>query len=137
MPPEQKKVPVVIYLTREEIEYMGGMETVKRAAEAGANRVLEAQGLIKTQVSQRQAYIRYGETKINRWRLDGKITPTNIGGIIYYPTAKLEILNKTNSLYGRGIKETGRPDLDGEQPDGRGNSNTAPDGGSNKETQTT
>jgi len=30
LPPEQKKMPVVIYLTREEIEYMGGIATVKR-----------------------------------------------------------------------------------------------------------
>ena len=30
LPPERKKMPVVIYLTREEIEYLGGMETVKR-----------------------------------------------------------------------------------------------------------
>lgn len=30
LPPGQKKVPVVIYLTQEEIENMGGMETVKR-----------------------------------------------------------------------------------------------------------
>lgn len=30
LPPEQKKMPVVIYLTNEEIEYMGGIETVKR-----------------------------------------------------------------------------------------------------------
>ena len=30
LPPEQKKVPVVIYLRQEEIENMGGMETVKR-----------------------------------------------------------------------------------------------------------
>ena len=29
-PPEQKKMPVVIYLTQCEIESMGGMETVKR-----------------------------------------------------------------------------------------------------------
>jgi hypothetical protein len=112
-------------------------EMLERAAEAGANRVLEAQVLIKTQVSQRQAYIRYGETKINRWRLDGKITPTKIGGIIYYPTAKLEILNKTNSLYGRGIKETGRPDLDGEQSDSRRSGHAAADGRGNQETQTT
>lgn len=30
LPPEQKKMPVVIYLTNEEIEILGGMKTVKR-----------------------------------------------------------------------------------------------------------
>ena len=30
LPPQQKKVAVTIYLTREEIEYLGGIETVKR-----------------------------------------------------------------------------------------------------------
>lgn len=112
-------------------------EMLERAAEAGANRVLEAQGMIKSQVSQREAYRRYGETKINRWRMDGKITPTKIGGIIYYPTAKLEILNITNNLYGRGNEETGGHHLDGPQSDSRRGGHAAADGRGNKETQTT
>lgn len=112
-------------------------EMLERAAEAGANRVLEAQGLIKSQVSQREAYRRYGETKINRWRLDGKITPTKIGGIIYYQTSKLEILNITNNLYGRGNEETGGHHMDGPQSDSRRSGHAAADGRGNKETQTT
>lgn len=112
-------------------------EMLERAAEAGATRVLEAHGLVKSQISQRNAYLQYGEAKVSRWRQDGKITPVKIGGIIYYQTSKLEILNKTNRLYGKGIKKTGRFDLDGEHPDSRGDSYASQNGGGNKETQTT
>ncbi len=41
IPPRQKKVPVVIYLTQEEVEYMGGMETVKRYLSFAAKERIE------------------------------------------------------------------------------------------------
>jgi len=41
LPPGQKKVPVVIYLTQEEIENMGGMETVKRYLSFAAKERIE------------------------------------------------------------------------------------------------
>lgn len=41
IPPGQKKVPVVIYLTQEEVEYMGGMETVKRYLSFAAKERIE------------------------------------------------------------------------------------------------
>lgn len=41
LPPEQKKMPVVIYLTQCEIESMGGMETVKRYLSFAAKERIE------------------------------------------------------------------------------------------------
>lgn len=86
---------------------------LEKAAEAGANRVLVEQGMKKSQVSQSEAYRRYGQTNVCRWRRDGKVVPHKIGGIIYYSTAKLETLKQSNYLiYGPRDDESGNPSLD-------------------------
>ncbi len=71
---------------------------LEKATEAGASKVLAELGLKKSQVSQREAYRRYGEARINRWRQDGKVKPVKIGGKIYYDLQKLDQLKSINDL---------------------------------------
>jgi len=71
---------------------------LEKATEAGANKALTELGLKKSQISQREAYRRFGEARINRWRADGKIKPVKIGGKIYYDVQKLETLKSINDL---------------------------------------
>ena len=87
-------------------------EMLEHAAESGAKKVLAAQGLIKTQVSHLDACRRFSVRLIDRWRKAGKIVPVKIGNKIYYDLTKLEILSKTNDLYGRRNEESGNPDMD-------------------------
>lgn len=74
------------------------LSLLEKATEAGANKALTELGLKKTQVSQREAYRRYGIGLIKRWRADGKITPVKIGHKIFYDLAKLENLKSINDL---------------------------------------
>jgi len=71
---------------------------LEKATEAGANKILTELGLKKSQVSQREAFRRFGEARVRRWRMDGKIKPVKIGGKIYYDLQKLEVLKSTNDL---------------------------------------
>lgn len=71
---------------------------LEKATEAGANKVLTELGLKKSQISQREAYRRFGEARIKRWRIDGKVRPAKIGGKIYYDVQKLEQLKSINDL---------------------------------------
>jgi hypothetical protein len=73
-------------------------DILERATEAGASKVLTELGLKKSQVSQREAYNRYGKPRVIRWRKNGKINPVKIGGILYYNVQKLEILASSNDL---------------------------------------
>jgi len=85
---------------------------LERAAEIGAKKVLVEQGLVKTRISQNDAFRRFGRKRISMWREQGKIVPVKIGRKINYDLNKLEILSKTNDLYGRGDEEIGNPDMD-------------------------
>lgn len=71
---------------------------LEKATEAGANKVLTELGLKKSQVSQREAYRRYGIARIKRWRLEGQVVPVKIGKKIYYDVQKLEQLKSINDL---------------------------------------
>lgn len=71
---------------------------IEHAVEAGVNKVLTELGLKKSQISQREAFRRYGAPRIKRWRENGKIKPVKIGHIIYYDINKLETLSKMNDL---------------------------------------
>jgi hypothetical protein len=70
-----------------------------KAAEMGASKVLQELGLKKSDVSQREAFRRFGEGRIRKWRAEGKVTPVKIGGKIYYNLQKLELLKTTNDLF--------------------------------------
>jgi hypothetical protein len=85
---------------------------LERAAEIGAKKVLAEQGLVKTRISQNDAFRRFGRKLITRWREQGKLAPVKIGHKIHYDLNKLEILIKTNDLYGRDDDESGNPDMD-------------------------
>lgn len=85
---------------------------LERAAEIGAKKVLVEQGLVKTKISQNEAFARYGRHLIAKWKQQGKVTPVKIGHKIHYDLSKLELLSKTNELYGRGDEEGGNPVMD-------------------------
>jgi S-adenosylmethionine synthetase len=71
---------------------------VKSASEATANRILTELGLRKSQISQREAFRRFGEGRIMRWRKEGKIVPIKTVGKIYYNVNDLERLESINEL---------------------------------------
>jgi hypothetical protein len=71
---------------------------LEKATEAGANKALTELGLKKSQISQREAYRRFGEARVTKWRMDGKVTPVKIVGKIYYDVQKLEHLKSINDL---------------------------------------
>jgi|PlaIllAssembly_1097288.scaffolds.fasta_scaffold1216955_1 hypothetical protein len=72
------------------------LETV---SESAASKVLVKLGLQKSQISQREAFRRFGEGRVMRWRLDGKIKPNKSGGKIYYSLDDLEKLKGINEFY--------------------------------------
>jgi hypothetical protein len=72
---------------------------LQKATEAGAHKVLTELGLKKSQISQREAFRRFGETRVMRWRMEGKIKPNKSGGKIYYSLNDLERLKGINELY--------------------------------------
>jgi len=72
---------------------------LEKATEAGAKKVLVEMGLKKSQVSQREAFRRFGETRVMRWRREGKIKPNKSVGKIYYDLNDLERLKSINELY--------------------------------------
>lgn len=49
----------------------------------------------KENISQRQAYEKFGRANVTRWKKDGLVTPVKRGGKIEYSTAQLRLaLNK-------------------------------------------
>jgi hypothetical protein len=72
---------------------------LEKAGEVVAKRVLTELGLNKNQISQRQAYSRFGQGRVTRWRNEGKIKPNKSGGKIYYSLNDLERLKGINELY--------------------------------------
>jgi hypothetical protein len=72
---------------------------LEKATEAGARKVLTELGLKKSQVSQREAFRRFGEARIMRWRKEGMIKPIKSVGKIYYNLNDLERLKGINELY--------------------------------------
>lgn len=72
---------------------------VKSASEATANKILSDLGLKKSQISQREAFRRFGEGRILRWRKEGKVVPIKSVGKIYYKVDDLERLKSINELF--------------------------------------
>lgn len=72
---------------------------VKSASEATANKILSDLGLKKSQISQREAFRRFGEGRIMRWRKEGKVVPIKSVGKIYYKVDDLERLKSINELF--------------------------------------
>jgi len=68
------------------------------ASRAGSSKILEELGLKKSQISQREAYTRYGKAKIISWLKSGQIVPARKGKTLWYDTSMLEILMSSSSL---------------------------------------
>ena len=60
------------------------LDLMNKASEMTANKVLTELGLKKELISQREAFRRYGETNVRRWKAEGHVNPVKKGGIIYY-----------------------------------------------------
>lgn len=65
-----------MYLTQTEIEYRNALID---AAEIGARKALEAMGLAKPFLKQREAFRLYGESQVKRWIKEGLIKPIKDG----------------------------------------------------------
>lgn len=66
-------------------------------AELGAANILKRFGIIKDEISQRQAYERFGEAKIRSWRNRGLISRVKCGernSKVTYSLIELELLDK-------------------------------------------
>ncbi len=72
---------------------------VRSASEATANKLMTELGLKKSQISQREAFRRFGEARILRWRGEGKIIPIKTIGKIFYNVDDLERMKSINDLY--------------------------------------
>ena len=72
-------------------------------------KTLEELGIQKSQISQREAYNRFGRPRVIKWRMNGKVNPVKIGSIIYYDVHKLEILASSNDL-STGMKANKKED---------------------------
>jgi hypothetical protein len=70
------------------------------AAEATTIKVLTELGLKRSQVSQREAYSRYGGHRVRVWRSSGKIVPVKVGRNLYYDIHRLEVLKLANDYNG-------------------------------------
>ena len=55
-------------------------------------------GLLRPQISQRQAFATFGRERIRIWRRRGIINPVKQGSRIFYSTAELYTATKTNLL---------------------------------------
>lgn len=75
------------------------LSLMEKSAEAGANKVLTELGLKKSQLSQREAFRKFGESNVRRWKREGKVNPHKKGGIIYYLVSELEAMQNINELY--------------------------------------
>lgn len=66
-------------------------------AELGAANILKRFGIIKDEISQRQAYARFGEAKVKTWKNLGLITRVKCGqgnSKVTYSLIELELLQK-------------------------------------------
>ncbi len=50
-------------------------------------------------VSQRQAYAIFGRANVDRWRREGRVTPSKRPGKVEYLTADLRLLQQTQQDY--------------------------------------
>jgi len=69
------------------------------ATESAVNKALTELGLKKSQICQIDAFRRYGEKRVLRWKREGKITPNKSGRKIFYLVNELEKLKSLNELY--------------------------------------
>lgn len=70
----------------------------KKVSEATVNKVLADLGLVKNQISQREAFRRFGSGRVMRWRREGRIIPIRSLGKIFYTLNDLERLKSINEL---------------------------------------
>lgn len=75
------------------------LSLMEKSAETAVNKVLSELGLKKSQVSQREAFKRFGESNVRRWRRDGKVNPVKKGGVTYYQVSEMEAMRNINELY--------------------------------------
>ena len=83
-------------------------EIMLKANETAVSRALIELGLKKGQISQREAFKRFGESNVRRWSRDLKVTPHKKGGIIYYDVQQLETMQNVNEIYTK-YNESERP----------------------------
>jgi len=74
------------------------LSLMEKSGEIYANRMLAELGLMKSQLSQRESFRKYGETNVRRWKREGKVNPHKKGGIIYYNVFELELMKNKNEL---------------------------------------
>lgn len=73
-------------------------DIVQAATDASVKKILSELGLKKTEISQREAYSRFGRANINRWLKSGKLVPARRGKTLWYDTTLLEILKSSSFL---------------------------------------
>jgi len=71
---------------------------LEKASKAGARIALTELGMTKSQISQREAFRRFGEARIMRWRKEGMIKPIKSVGKIYYDLNALDRLKGINEF---------------------------------------
>lgn len=74
-------------------------EMMLKSNETAVSKALIELGLKKSQLSQREAFKRFGQSNVRRWSRDLKVTPHKKGGIIYYDVQQLELMKNVNELY--------------------------------------
>lgn len=67
-------------------------ELLKTATNVGAKKVLSELGLKKSEISQREAFARFGRSNIRRWHKNAQIVPVKRGKTLWYDSTLLEIL---------------------------------------------
>lgn len=72
---------------------------LERASELGAAKICSELGLQKSQITQREAFRRFGESRVLRWKKEGKIVPIKSIRTIYYSLVELQRLKAVNELY--------------------------------------
>lgn len=75
------------------------LSLMEKSAETAVSKVLTELGLKKIWISQREAFRRFGESNVRRWKREGKVNPHKKGGIIYYLVSELEAMQNINELY--------------------------------------
>jgi hypothetical protein len=73
-------------------------QDIQEIANKAARTALAEAGLIKTQISTREAHKIYGRLRITRWRKLGLVNPVKQGGIIYWKVIELEKASVKNIL---------------------------------------
>ena len=73
-------------------------DLLTHAAKAGEMVVLQETGTMPKQISQNEAWRRFGKKNVDQWKADGKVTPTKHDNRYLYDLITLENLSKTNQI---------------------------------------